>query len=196
MKYLNKFNESNVDQTMDQKLAKLKGQLVNEIKDTFYIHYMMNNEDGDEQTTDMLDGIIENYFNEIKSDFREARMSKVLDSKINENINDTTVNKEPGDKIDLLTEMENGVWYYCNMDNTRKGDYIVKYKNIQLLPNGHAYPSTSTKTSWAVDELIFRSGMYFDSGVQTPYNPYVATDEQIDEFMELRNEKPDRSHFH
>ena len=68
----------NVDNTMDAKLNELRDKLVDEIKSQFYIHYTMNNEDGDEETTQMLDSMIERYFNQIKSEYRESRITKVI----------------------------------------------------------------------------------------------------------------------
>lgn len=59
--------------TKDQ-LIQARKELVNEIKDTFYIKFSHDNEDGDEETTQMLSELI------------EMKLQRLMDS-VNKGIN-------------------------------------------------------------------------------------------------------------
>jgi hypothetical protein len=47
--------------------GKVKDALVEEIKSTFYIHYQMDNEDGDEQTTEILESVVSTNIDKLNS---------------------------------------------------------------------------------------------------------------------------------
>lgn len=46
--------------------GKVKKLLANEIKSNFYIRYQMNNEDGDTETTDLLESVINSHLSKLK----------------------------------------------------------------------------------------------------------------------------------
>ena len=46
--------------------GEVKEDLVENIKNTFYIHYMMDNQDGDEETTEILKGVVSTAINKLK----------------------------------------------------------------------------------------------------------------------------------
>ena len=46
--------------------GKVNKLLANEIKSNFYIRYQMNNEDGDAETTDLLESVINSHLSKLK----------------------------------------------------------------------------------------------------------------------------------
>ena len=52
--------------TNEVSAEEIKQSLIEEIKSTFYIRYQMDNEDGDSETTEMLEGIIDNHLSKLK----------------------------------------------------------------------------------------------------------------------------------